>query len=211
MQTRPIAQQPSLLDRAQTSRLLARSSAIVLVSLGWFAARLGAGTSLALARTETFTLLAVCEWFNVLNCRSQHALRAAPGLAAQPLVARGTRAQQRPPRAGDLLAAARRGLPHGSDRPGAGARDRVAREPGAVVGRAAQMARSPQRRHHSCRHAQRTCLGFGSGQERTMNPQATIAAVGRPDHRSSRGWNTSRGSVAERVVRNAPCSVFVVR
>jgi hypothetical protein len=25
----------------------------------------------AQVRTETFTLLAICEWFNVLNCRSE--------------------------------------------------------------------------------------------------------------------------------------------
>ncbi len=42
----------------------------------------------SMVRTETFTLLAMCQWFNVLNCQSASALGAAPGRAAQPLAAR---------------------------------------------------------------------------------------------------------------------------
>ena len=44
---------------------------IVACTLGWFVWRTGAGVPLAVAQSETFTLLAVCEWFNVLNCRSE--------------------------------------------------------------------------------------------------------------------------------------------
>jgi Ca2+-transporting ATPase len=44
---------------------------IVVVTLGWFIARTAAGVPEVQVRTETFTLLVVCEWFNVLNCRSE--------------------------------------------------------------------------------------------------------------------------------------------
>jgi Ca2+-transporting ATPase len=47
------------------------SAAIVAATLGWFVARTEAGISSAQVQTETFTLLAICEWFNVLNCRSE--------------------------------------------------------------------------------------------------------------------------------------------
>jgi magnesium-transporting ATPase (P-type) len=44
--------------------------AIVISTLGWFIWRLSQGVPEVQVRTETFTLLAICEWFNVLNCRS---------------------------------------------------------------------------------------------------------------------------------------------
>jgi Ca2+-transporting ATPase len=52
--------------------------AIVLSTLGWFVARTADGVSVTQARAETFTLLVVCEWFNVLSCRSE--LRSAMSL-----------------------------------------------------------------------------------------------------------------------------------
>jgi Ca2+-transporting ATPase len=66
----PTSPREPLLDRRAWLRMLSMTLSIVLVSLGWFVARLSAGVPLAYVRTETFTLLAVCEWFNVLNCRS---------------------------------------------------------------------------------------------------------------------------------------------
>jgi Ca2+-transporting ATPase len=42
----------------------------VLVAFGWMLARLRAGVPEALVRTEVFTLVVLCQWFNVLNCRS---------------------------------------------------------------------------------------------------------------------------------------------
>ncbi len=42
----------------------------VPVTLGYFVAALRLGVPLERARTGAFTLLAVCEWFNVLSCRS---------------------------------------------------------------------------------------------------------------------------------------------
>jgi Ca2+-transporting ATPase len=43
------------------------------VSFGWFAWRLQQGAPLEVVRTETFTVLAMCQWFNVLNCQSASA------------------------------------------------------------------------------------------------------------------------------------------
>jgi len=43
------------------------------VCFGWFAWRHGQGVPEAVLRTETFTVLAMCQWFNVLNCQSASA------------------------------------------------------------------------------------------------------------------------------------------
>ncbi len=69
----PIPRGEPLLARRDLPRMLLLSAVTVAATLGYFAWRLGQGASLASAQTGTFTLLAVCEWFNVLNCRSQAA------------------------------------------------------------------------------------------------------------------------------------------
>jgi len=46
---------------------------IAAVTFGWFAWRLGQGVAVEIVRTETFTVLAMCQWFNVLNCQSASA------------------------------------------------------------------------------------------------------------------------------------------
>jgi Ca2+-transporting ATPase len=51
-------------------RIALMAVAIAGSTLGWFAYRISTGIPFAVAQTETFTILAVCEWFNVLNCRS---------------------------------------------------------------------------------------------------------------------------------------------
>jgi len=50
--------------------VLLMSATAVLVTFGWFVWRLGQGLPMDLVRTETFTVLAMCQWFNVLNCQS---------------------------------------------------------------------------------------------------------------------------------------------
>jgi Ca2+-transporting ATPase len=70
MRRPPSALAEPLLTPATWRRTAWLSLVIVAVTLGWFAARQGAGVPVAQARTEAFTLLAICEWFNVLNCRS---------------------------------------------------------------------------------------------------------------------------------------------
>jgi Ca2+-transporting ATPase len=42
----------------------------VAATFGWFVWRQSSGLPYDLVRTETFTLLALCQWFNVLNCQS---------------------------------------------------------------------------------------------------------------------------------------------
>jgi magnesium-transporting ATPase (P-type) len=70
MKQPPIPPRQALLHRPLVRRLMTMSCVIVAITLGWYQARLAMGVPLKLARSETFTLLAVCEWFNVLNCRS---------------------------------------------------------------------------------------------------------------------------------------------
>jgi Ca2+-transporting ATPase len=52
-------------------RLALLTPTIAVVTFGWFTWRISTGVPFETAQTETFTLLVVCEWFNVLNCRSE--------------------------------------------------------------------------------------------------------------------------------------------
>lgn len=72
MQQRPIARDEPLLTRALLSRLAFITPAIAASTLGWFIYRHSQGLPFAQVQTETFTVLAACQWFNVLNCRSEH-------------------------------------------------------------------------------------------------------------------------------------------
>ena len=71
MRRRPISPGEPLLTHMLLTRMAFMVPAIVVSTLGWFIARIAAGVPEAQVRTETFTLLAICEWFNVLNCRSE--------------------------------------------------------------------------------------------------------------------------------------------
>ena len=71
MQRYPRAKDKSLLGRSLLVRLPSMILISVMCTFGWYAVRLHMGIEAALVQTETFTLLAVCQWFNVLNCRSQ--------------------------------------------------------------------------------------------------------------------------------------------
>jgi Ca2+-transporting ATPase len=71
MRRAPLPPDRPLLHRRLLARIGVVAPTIVALTLGWFAARLAAGVPEAQVRTETFTLLALCEWFNVLNCRSE--------------------------------------------------------------------------------------------------------------------------------------------
>jgi Ca2+-transporting ATPase len=70
MERAPIPRSEPLLDRSLVLRLAFMTPAIVASTLGWFVVRLSMGVPALQVQAETFTLLAVCEWFNVLNCRS---------------------------------------------------------------------------------------------------------------------------------------------
>jgi Ca2+-transporting ATPase len=71
MRQRPIRRAEPLLTRALLSRMAFMTPAIAASTLGWFALRLEAGVPFPVVQSETFTVLAVCQWFNVLNCRSE--------------------------------------------------------------------------------------------------------------------------------------------
>jgi magnesium-transporting ATPase (P-type) len=70
MRQRPISGEEPLITRALLARVALMTPVIAACTFGWFATRLASGVVFEEVQTETFTLLAVCAWFNVLNCRS---------------------------------------------------------------------------------------------------------------------------------------------
>jgi len=70
MRRAPVPRDDALVDRTMIGRVLLMATMTVLATFGWFAWRAGQGVALEVLRTETFTLLAMCQWFNVLNCQS---------------------------------------------------------------------------------------------------------------------------------------------
>jgi magnesium-transporting ATPase (P-type) len=71
MRLKPISPHEPLLTRILLSRMAFMTPAIAVSTLGWFIHRLESGLPFPQVQTETFTVLAVCQWFNVLNCRSE--------------------------------------------------------------------------------------------------------------------------------------------
>ncbi len=67
----PIPNDEPLITRTMLGRMTLMISASVIATFGWFTWRLGAGVPFAMVQSETFTLLAVSQWFNALNCRSE--------------------------------------------------------------------------------------------------------------------------------------------
>ena len=78
MRSMPIARGESIVTKAMFWRMAMMSSTIAVICFSWFAWHLDEGVPLIEVRTSTFALLSVCEWFNILNCRS--ATRSAIGL-----------------------------------------------------------------------------------------------------------------------------------
>ncbi|MFM1990679.1 MAG: hypothetical protein RJA99_3636 [Pseudomonadota bacterium] len=70
MRRPPVPREAVLLDAAMLRRLAVLVPVSVAICAGWFAWRHAAGAPIDVVRTETFTLLAFAQWFNVLNCRS---------------------------------------------------------------------------------------------------------------------------------------------
>ncbi len=71
MRRPPVPRGEPLLDRELFLRVALMTPVIAVSTFGYFAYQLRAGASLESARTATFTVLAVCLWFNALNCRSE--------------------------------------------------------------------------------------------------------------------------------------------
>jgi len=70
MRRPPTARSEPLLDRLMLQRTALMALTAAAVAFGWFAWRLRQGVDLDTVRTEVFTLVAVTQWFNVLNCGS---------------------------------------------------------------------------------------------------------------------------------------------
>lgn len=70
MKQPPVSQSEGLLTRAMLTRMIFMMPTMVLCTFGYFVWRLAINEPFAQVQTETFTVLAVCQWFNVLNCRS---------------------------------------------------------------------------------------------------------------------------------------------
>jgi magnesium-transporting ATPase (P-type) len=71
MRRRPIPPDEPLVTRTLLSRMAFMTPSIAVSTLGWFTYRLSMGVPFSQVQTETFTVLAVCQWFNVLNCRAE--------------------------------------------------------------------------------------------------------------------------------------------
>jgi magnesium-transporting ATPase (P-type) len=80
MRRKPVPRDDPLVDRGMLRRVALMALVTVTVTFGWFVWRMGMDTDLAQARTETFTLLAMCQWFNVLNCQSASRTALGTGL-----------------------------------------------------------------------------------------------------------------------------------
>jgi len=71
MRRRPTSLAEPLLSRPLLRRVTLMTPAMALSTFGFFVWRLSFGVPFETVQTETFTVLAVCEWFNVLNCESE--------------------------------------------------------------------------------------------------------------------------------------------
>ena len=71
MRRPPVLQHEGLFTRTMLRRMALLVPTSVAATFGFFVWRISTGAPFALVQTETFTVLAVCQWFNVLNCRSE--------------------------------------------------------------------------------------------------------------------------------------------
>jgi magnesium-transporting ATPase (P-type) len=70
MKRAPVPRNDRLLGRDMLWRVALMTPMMALATFGWFVWRQASGMPYEMVRTETFTVLAVCQWFNVLNCQS---------------------------------------------------------------------------------------------------------------------------------------------
>lgn len=70
MQRPPVPRNEPLLTWLMLRRITIMVAAMAVSTLGWFIYRLAVGAPFAVVQTETFTILAVCQWFNGVSCRS---------------------------------------------------------------------------------------------------------------------------------------------
>ena len=70
MKRAPVPRHDRLLSSEMLWRVALMTPMITLATFGWFVWRQAGGMPYDLLRAETFTVLAACCWFNVLNCQS---------------------------------------------------------------------------------------------------------------------------------------------
>jgi len=70
MRRAPVPRDDPLLGGGALVRVALMAASTVVVTFGWFVWRLGEGVPIDAVRSETFTVLVICQWFNVLNCQS---------------------------------------------------------------------------------------------------------------------------------------------
>jgi len=78
MRRPPVSLAEPLLSRALLKRVALMTPTMALSTFGFFVWRLTTDAPFEQVQTETFTVLAACQWFNVLNCQSE--TRSALGL-----------------------------------------------------------------------------------------------------------------------------------
>jgi len=71
MKNPPIARDEPLINRQLRKRMVFMVPAMATSTLFYFLYRLSSGIPFVQVQTGTFTVLAVCQWFNALNCRSE--------------------------------------------------------------------------------------------------------------------------------------------
>ena len=70
MRRQPVAARDRLLSAPLLRRVALMTPAMALSTFAYFVWRLSSGAPYEMVQTETFTVLAACQWFNVLNCES---------------------------------------------------------------------------------------------------------------------------------------------
>ncbi|HKX55895.1 MAG TPA: HAD-IC family P-type ATPase, partial [Xanthomonadales bacterium] len=70
MQQKPVEMNRPLLSADLLKRVALMTPMIAVTTFAYFTWRLSTGAPYAQVQTETFTVLAACQWFNVLNCQS---------------------------------------------------------------------------------------------------------------------------------------------
>ena len=84
MRRPPVPRNDRLLSGEMLWRVALMTPVIALSTFGWFVWRQAQGIPYEMVRTETFTVLAICQWFNVLNCQSATRSALRLGILANP-------------------------------------------------------------------------------------------------------------------------------
>lgn len=71
MRDPPVPRNDPILSRILLKRMALLVPAMAVSALAYFVYRLSSGVPFPQVQTGTFTVIAVCQWFNALNCRSE--------------------------------------------------------------------------------------------------------------------------------------------